>query len=388
MTDTYARLANGKWTAAAFKALKLPQPTPLVRYQQGDALIQGNLIVGAAKGGQLGAAIIASLVDCSASISYPNNTDYFADLHSLFNRSNLNSSPVSLNTQAGKQKLNALIFDASGISSSAELKALQLFFQPVIKQLSHCARVVILARPPTQLKDIQAATAQRAIEGFTRSLAKEIGRNGSTCQLLHVDKGYEALIVAPLRFILSAKSAYISAQVFHVKSGELPAEIHWQQPLQGKIALVTGASRGIGAAIVETLARDGAHVICLDIPALKQDLDNVAQRLNGSALTLDVTDAHAGALIAAHLADLAIDKQAIDIVVHNAGVTKDKTLARMTDSHWDMLMDINITAIERINNYLLAHSLINRHGRIICVSSMSGIAGTSDKPIMPPQKRR
>ena len=100
-----------------------------------------------------------------------------------------------------------------------------------------------------------------------RSLGKEIGCRGSTAQLLYVSAGAEDQLDSTLRFLLSPRSAYVSGQVVRIGRGVAPTpEIDWERPLAGQPALVTGASRGIGAAIAATLARDGARVVGLDVP--------------------------------------------------------------------------------------------------------------------------
>ena len=174
--------------------------------------------------------------------------------------------------------------------------------------------------------------------------------------------------------MLSPRSAYVSGQVVRIGPGETEPDIDWRQPLAGRVALVTGASRGIGKAIAQTLARDGAHVIALDIPQLSEDLDAVAKEISGSTLTLDVTDDATPKAIADHLE---AEHGGIDVVVHNAGVTRDKTLGRMDEERWTMLMEINLSSEERINDELLARNLLRPNGRVVCVSSMSGIAGNA-----------
>ncbi|MFT7683047.1 MAG: 3-oxoacyl-[acyl-carrier protein] reductase [Moritella dasanensis] len=370
MTDTYTKLANGKWTSGLFKALNLPQPVTLTRFSQGSDLISGHLLIGAASNSKLIQPILDTFSDAELTISYPNCTSHLADLNAEFNKTSLVATPISLNTITKSDRFNGIIFDASGIKNSKQLSALHRFFQPVIKQLAACSRVIVLGHPSEHLDDVSYATVQRSLEGFCRSVAKEIGKNGSTCQLIYVQPGCEALLQAPLRFLASAKSAYISAQIIHVKPGDIRGSINLAKPLAGKTALVTGASRGIGASIAETLSRDGAHVICLDIPPLQQDLEKIAHRLKGHAIVADITADDAPSIIADF-----VREHSLDIIVHNAGVTKDKTLARMTDNHWDVLMDINVSAMERINETLLNENLLNDYGRIICVSSMSGIAG-------------
>jgi 3-oxoacyl-[acyl-carrier protein] reductase len=145
-------------------------------------------------------------------------------------------------------------------------------------------------------------------------------------------------------------------------------------PLANKVALVTGASRGIGAAIARTLARDGAHVVGLDIPPLAEDLSKLMAELGGSSIVEDITADDAPKVIVDALAE---KHGGVDIVVHNAGVTKDKTLGGMDEDRWSVLMDINLSSEERINDELLGRGLLNENGRIICTSSISGIAGNA-----------
>jgi 3-oxoacyl-[acyl-carrier protein] reductase len=96
--------------------------------------------------------------------------------------------------------------------------------------------------------------------------------------------------------------------------------------------------------------------------------------IGGSAIAADITDPGAPALICD---ELQANHGGIDVVVHNAGVTRDKTLGGMDAERWDMLMEINLTSEERINDALIERDLIGEGGRIVCVSSMSGIAGNA-----------
>ena len=162
MTDTYAKLANGKWTSGLFKALNLPQPVTLTRYSQGSDLISGHLLIGAASNSELVKPIIETFRDAKLAISYPNSTQQLANLNDQFNAASLSATPISLNTVAKSDKFNGIIFDASGIKTSSQLSALHRFFQPVIKQLSPCSRVIVLGRPSEYLGEVSYATAQRA----------------------------------------------------------------------------------------------------------------------------------------------------------------------------------------------------------------------------------
>jgi 3-oxoacyl-[acyl-carrier protein] reductase len=133
---------------------------------------------------------------------------------------------------------------------------------------------------------------------------------------------------------------------------------------------VTGAARGIGAAIANVLAAQGAHVIGIDIPSATDALDATLRQLGGTALALDIAAPETPAQIAA-----ALDELGVDVFVHNAGITKDKTIAKMTEAAWRSVIDINLSAQERIDDALLEAGTLRDGGRIVCVSSISGIAG-------------
>ena len=145
----------------------------------------------------------------------------------------------------------------------------------------------------------------------------------------------------------------------------------WDKPLAGKKALVTGGSRGIGASIARVLARDGAEVTVLDIPPMAEDLNKVAEEIGGQSLELDITADDAPRVIA----DAAKKMGGLDILVHNAGVTRDKMLGNMPEGHWDMVMNINIASQLRINEQLVADGAMGEGGRIVSISSIAGIAG-------------
>ncbi|MDI1300443.1 MAG: 3-oxoacyl-ACP reductase [bacterium] len=350
MSDRYTSFANSPLGRLLAKNLGLPMPVNLDRFQAGAPVISGAVLFGSADAGALGKAVSDTLKNINADVHGQGGKAFSAE---------------------GEQKFKALVFDASGIKDSADLIKVYSFFHPVMRKVEQCSRLIVLGLPPEACENPRHATAQRALEGFTRSLGKEV-KKGGAAQLIYVASGAENQLESSLRFFLSPRSAYVSGQVVRISTSGTQATLDWNKPLAGKVALVTGASRGIGEAIAKTLARDGAHVIGLDIPQLADDLKVVTSLIGGSALALDITAADAPAKIAEHLK---AHHAGVDIIVHNAGVTRDKTLANMTEQQWNMVLNINLSSEERINDELLAQNVIRENGRIICVSSISGIAG-------------
>lgn len=363
MIDQYQAFTQSPIGKFVVKNLGLPSPVVLDRFEQGQPVIRGAVLVGAAPEGVLSSAIANVLSTIHADSYAGNNTDIQQA-----------AAQVGLNLRAfnsgdKESRFKAVIFDASGIQNSEQLNELHKFFNPIARQIEGSGRVIVVATTPESAKTVKQAIAQRALEGFVKSVGKEF-KKGITAQLVYVDEGAANNLESTLRFLLSPRSAYVSGQVIRISKAEV-VKVDWNKPLAGKTALVTGASRGIGEAIAHILARDGAHVICLDVPQQQADLDRVAADISGSALGLDITATDAGEKIKA----AAQKNGGLDIIVHNAGITRDKTLANMKPELWDLVININLSAAERINDYLLENDGLNANGRIVCVSSISGIAG-------------
>jgi 3-oxoacyl-[acyl-carrier protein] reductase len=272
---------------------------------------------------------------------------------------------------AGPDGVDGLVFDASELAAPDDLGALFEFFHPALSHLRRNGRVVVLARRATAPR-AAAAAAQAALDGFVRSVAKEIGRKGSTANLVWVAEGADARVVPPLRFLLSRRSAFVSAQPLWVGAAvREAARVPLEAPLRGRVALVTGAANGIGAATAAALAREGARVLCVDRPAEAKALAALAARLgNGAAeVAADLADDGAAAVLAA-AADAA---GGVDVVVHNAGITRDRTLARMSPEQWDAVIGVNLGAVARIHEALLPR--LHDEGRVVCLASVAGIGG-------------
>lgn len=358
MSDRIENFINSNAGKKVLGALGVNAPRELARYTPSQrSFFKGRLLLGAGDNAALLAQVSKILAESDAEV---------------FGDENARLQCTALTQDNGSDApFAALVFDATGMRDSLELVAAYRFFNANIRKLAPGGRIVILGRPHMGADNAEQAATQRALEGLSRSLAKEVGARGSTAQLITVANGAEGDFGSSLRFVLSPKSAYVTGQVIAVNAVEQSGNVDWHKPLAGKTALVTGASRGIGEAIADTLARDGATVIGVDVAPMEDDLVKVMTRLGGQPLIADITAEDAPAKIASAA------KQAggIDLIVHNAGVTRDKTIANMTEQQWQMTLDINLAAAQRITRELLDQGLIRNGGSIVGVSSMNGIGG-------------
>ena len=234
-TDLYSSLVNSGPGAFIAGKVGLPQPPRLRRYSPSEPALGGPVLLGGQ--GRLVEPVREIL---SAGDDYQlvtNNT-----------------------TGRSADKLGAAVFDATGITEPAELKQLFEFYTPIMRSLGNSARLVVLGTTPELLTKPNEQIAQRALEGFTRSVAKEL-RDGATAQLVYVHPKAKAGVSgleSTLRFLLSGKSAYVDAQVIRVGTADAAAVENWDKPLDGKVAIVTG---GVSSALT------GRHAVSRPTPA-------------------------------------------------------------------------------------------------------------------------
>lgn len=339
MSDRYLTLVNSPAGKAIASRLGLPRPAVLRRYQPASPLLPGPLLLGAAT---------ASTLD-------------LADL--------LREAGADVHTEDSEDtRWGALVLDANGVVTIGDLAAVRAFLAGPLRRLLPSGRVVVLGRPP-QGDDPVVDAVRQAIEGIVRSLAKEL-RAGATANLIVLDAG--ASPESALRFLLSGRSAYVDGQPIRVGTQMAPPPADWAHPLDGKVAVVTGAARGIGAAIASVLARDGARVVCVDVQAAGERLARVANRIGGVTLHLDITERDAAQQLLAFSGERFAG---LDILVHNAGITRDKLLVNMAPDQWDAVLAVNLEAQLRINAALLKGDALRPSGRVVCVSSTTGLAG-------------
>ncbi len=350
-TDLYSQLVHSAPGSFLAKQLGIPQPETLRRYRPGEPPLAGTLLIGG--DGRVVEPLRTALAE-----------DY----------------DVVSNNLGGRwaDSFGGVVFDATGTTDAAKLKALYKFFTPLLRNIGPSGRIVVVGTTPDEASSVHERIAQRALEGFTRSLAKEL-RRGATAQLVYLSTNAKPAatgLESTMRFLLSAKSAYVDGQVFRVGAADAAPPADWDKPLDGKVAVVTGAARGIGATIAEVFARDGAKVVAVDIggPAGASDvLAETATKVDGTALTLDVTADDAVDRITEHLREHHGGRA--DILVNNAGITRDKLLANMDESRWDSVVAVNLLAPQRLTEGLVDNGTIGEGGRIIGLSSVAGIAG-------------
>ncbi|GAA5177449.1 3-oxoacyl-ACP reductase [Niveibacterium umoris] len=346
MADLLLRLANDRRSAGLIRKLGLPTPVRLARAEGAydDAPLAGRVtLVGAAPGGLAVDALQKAAAEAGA---------------------------TCVAALAEGQSADTLLFDATACRAPADLAALHGFFAPKLRRLARNARVLVVSADPSELADPVAAATARGIEGFVRALGKEIGRRGATANLARLAPGAESQLAGLVRFCGGPRCTYVSGQVFRLTSAPAPAPAARQ--LAGKVAVVTGAARGIGAATAQRLSEEGARVVCVDVAAARDALYETAARVGGLPLVLDIAAPDAPAALSAFLRE---KTRGVDVLVHNAGITRDKTLANMKPDVWDAVIAVNFTAITAIDAELLANGLLHDSGRVVCLSSVSGVAG-------------
>ena len=345
MADAYTRFIRSAPGGMLAKQLGLPRPSRLLRRKDRPAPVLGPVVVlGASAGAD---AVARRLLEGGADVR---------------------------RRVEGLRSIGSVIVVADELSAPAELGSLLLPLAGAMRSLAPGARLVTISRPATGEEPARDA-ARGGVEGFLRSVAHEM-RGGATANgiLLADGVGVDAPgAVGALRFFLSARSAFITGQLLTVSTEAGSTTENASLPLAGRTALVTGAARGIGAAIARTLAADGARLVVLDVPGAGTELARLANELRAIPLQLDVTSADAGRRVVEFLREKGLT---LDVLVLNAGITRDKLFANMTPDRWDPVLAVNITSQITLTEALLeAGDVLGEHPRVVSLASTSGIAG-------------
>jgi 3-oxoacyl-[acyl-carrier protein] reductase len=270
------------------------------------------------------------------------------------------------------EKIDALVVSCVGMENIEDLEDLYTTVKNTASKITANGRVVLISR----IDDTTSLSfaVQKSVDGFARALSKEIGgKKGVTVNLLKITNKnimpYE--IVNAATFFLSDKSSFITGQVVELNNAygadfSSPAKL-----LQDKVAIVTGGARGIGAAAAKVLHREGAKVIIVDVPFAKDDAERLAQELNGDVILEDITDAKATADIQKYILN---NYKGLDILINNAGITRDKTIAKMNIDQWRGVLNVNLKAMVNLTETFIKEGF-NDKAKVVGLSSISGIAG-------------
>ena len=332
------------------------------------------------------------------------------------------------------ERIGALVVDARGLRQIPQLEGVRAVLRPAVKSLVASGRIILLA--DAEVDGVEANAVRQGLDGINRTVGKEL-RRGATTNLVYCTPTVDATALAStFSFLLEGRSAFVDGQSWTVGSAGAstssangsphstptsseetpsPATTPYPQPvegskatpttpfpepvegskstpttphpepvegskslpLSGKIVAVTGAARGIGAQIATVAARDGAIVVCIDVPQAGESLATIANHLGGTALQLDITAPDAGQRLAAHVATRYGERARLHAVVHNAGITRDKMLVNTDAGRWQQVLEVNLAAQLRMNPDLLdgRPGGLADDGRLVSIASTSGIAG-------------
>jgi 3-oxoacyl-[acyl-carrier protein] reductase len=280
------------------------------------------------------------------------------------------------------ERIGALVVDARGLREIPKLEGVRATLRPAVKSLAASGRIILLA--DAVVDGVEANAVRQGLDGINRTIGKELRRGATTNLVYCAPEVVAADLVSTFSFLLEGRSAFVDGQSWTVgastgsaiESRSLSLS-KGTPPLADKIVVVTGAARGIGAQIATVAARDGATVVCVDVPMAGESLAAIANQLGGTALQLDITAPDAGERLAAHVATRYGESARIHGMVHNAGITRDKLLVNTDATHWQQVLEVNLAAQLRMNPVLLdgRPGGLADDGRLVSIASTSGIAG-------------
>ena len=234
MSDFLVDLGPGARRVVRSLGLPIPLPQKLARDPDGPwlerPLDDQTVIVGGGPNPGLSDALAETLTEAGAQCWIAADTvrAAFAGPGEAWGR-----PPRGADGLPDDLRANALVFDGTGVRNAADLRSVYDFFHARMRGLRSNGRVVVLGRPHDQHDSVPAAAAARALEGFARALAKEVGSKGGTAQIVTVETGAEDRLAPVLRFVLSKRSAYISGQPLRVSEDVIAPDgsSRWPRPI-------------------------------------------------------------------------------------------------------------------------------------------------------------
>lgn len=236
----------------------------------------------------------------------------------------------------------------------------------LLRCLQHPAQVVIVAQQPNTLGELSERLAHEGLIAFTKSVAKELGTFRSTCNLILTESapGSQEHWQPTAEYLTSRATRFVTGQVIHVAASsqqtiEAPHHPHY---------LVTGGSGGIGQAIVHHLVKSGAQVTIVDHPQALARCRREFRRQHmwGADLATGTFDP----ALFAHLR-----QEPLHGVIHNAGITRDKSLFHMSRESWLQVLQVNLEGIRQLDAALEAQQCCHSALHTIYVSSITALAG-------------
>ena len=257
------------------------------------------------------------------------------------------------------------LIDLRSVSDPPSLSEAKTLIKHKLDKLQKGGKLLLVGAQLSGLLP-EKAIYQKGLTGITKSLAKEIGHKGQTVNLIRVSESVDlSSLPLVISFFTSDRSSFITGQeLLSVHSGN-------NGSLGNATCIVTGGAGGIGLATTKRLAAEGAKVIIVDIPVMKDR----AQHLLSDKVTFIGADLTNPKDIETLRDKVKTDFGSVDVLINNAGITRDRTLKKMSDEFWDKVIDVNLMAVLNLSDSLLDQGLISEGGTIINTSSISGIAG-------------